>query len=170
MTLRDAGGDATGQSHGGLTCSALYLDQVVVQFRAASSIGPSEYDPTDNNTRTWKDETTELYVRTSPGRRSVCYTQAGTDPIQPADATVQPRVSLVYTAALHATPTSDTSLVRTYRPLRDLPIATYLQNASEITVDLLWPLLQGRSPTTPGSWFVPNYRIERVVCDFTARV
>lgn len=171
MTLRDAGGDATGQSHGGLTCAALYLDQVLVQFRPPASIAPTEYQANDNATKTWRDETTELYVRTTPGRRSVCYTVAGTDPVQGTDATVQPRASLVYTAALHVVPeTSESTLVRTFRPLRDLPVATFLDNVSEITVDLLWPLLQGNAATTPGSWYVPNYRIERVLCDFTARV
>jgi len=172
MVLRDAGGDAMGQSHGGLTCAALHLDQVLVQFRPTANIAPTEFQANDNSTKTWRDETTELYVRTSPGRRSVCYTVAGTDPLPTSgDATVQPRVSLVYTAALHVVPeTSESTLVRTYRPLRDLPIATYLDNVSELTVDLLWPLLQGKAATTPGSWYVPNYRIERVICDFTARV
>lgn len=171
MTLRDAGGDALGQSHGGLTCAALHLDQVLVQFRPTTSIAPTEYQANDHATKTWRDETTELYVRTSPGRRSVCYTLAGPDPIQTSDGTVQPRVGLVYTAALHVVPeASESTLVRTYRPLRDLPVATLLDNVSELTVDLLWPLLQGNPATTPGSWYVPNYRIERVVCDFTARV
>lgn len=172
MTLRDAGGDAMGQSHGGLTCSALYLDQVHIRFRPTTEIASGEYTGGDSASRTWRDETTELYVRTSPGRRSVCYTLAAQDPIQPSDGTVtQPRVSLVYTAALHVTPeASDTATVRTYRPLRDLPVATYLSNVSELTVDLLWPLLQGQAATTPGSWYVPNYRIDRVICDFTARI
>lgn len=171
MTLRDAGGDALGQSHGGLTCAALYLDQVLVQFRPASQIATTEYQANDNATKTWRNETTELFVRTTPGRRSLCYTVAGTDPIARGDGTIQPRTSLVYTAALHVVPeASESTLVRTYRPQRDLPVATFLDNVSEITVDLLWPLLQGNAATTPGSWYVPNYRIERVICDFTARI
>jgi hypothetical protein len=171
MTLRDAGGDAMGQSHGGLTCTGLFLDQVHIQFRPGASIESTEFQTGDNAGRNWRDDTTELYVRTSPGRRSVCYTVRGSDPLQATDATSVPHVSLIYTTALNVVPeASDTSLVRTYRPLRDLPVATYLNNVSELTVDLLWPLLQGKPTTTPGSWFVPDYRIERVICDFTARV
>lgn len=171
MILRDAGGDALGQSSGGLTCGALYLDQVDVQFRPTADIGSTEFQSGDNATRDWRDETTSLYVRTSPGRRSVCYTLGAQEPLQTSsDGAVIPRTSLIYTTSLHIVPEASTSeLVRTYRPLRDLPIATQLTNVSDLTVDLLWPLLQGKS-VGPGEWFVPDYRLDRVLCDFTAHV
>ena len=171
MTLRDAGGDAIGQSPGGLTCGSLFLDQVVVEFRPTGDITASEYQTGDSATRDWLGPTGELYVRTSPGRRSVCYTLGASDTMQSPDGCVQPRVSLVYTTALSLSPDANTpgSNHRVYRPLRDLPIATHLQNVSELTVDLLWPLLQSDRSSHP-SWFVPNYRITRVLCDFTARV
>lgn len=171
MVLRDAGGDAAGQSHGGLTCSALYLDQVHIQFRPSNQIAPGEFQGTDSADKSWRAETFELFVRTSPGRRSVCYTLGANKPIQQSDGSVIPDISLVYTAALYHVPDvggSESLHSRTYRPLRDLPVATHLQNVSELTVDLLWPLLQA-NPQFP-SWYVPNYRIERVICDFTARI
>lgn len=171
MTLRDAGGDALGQSAGGLTCGALHLDQVHIQFRPTQDIAPGEFQPGDDASRNWRAETLELYVRTSPGRRSVCYTLGAKKPVQSSDGTVMPDVSLVYTAALFHVPDvggTESTYSRTYRPLRDLPIATHLHGVSELTVDLLWPLLQS-DPTNP-SWYVPNYRIHRVICDFTARV
>ena len=173
MTLRDAGGDAIGQSPGGLTCRALYLDQVTIQFRPTDEIAANEFMRGDDATKDWHQETLELYVRTSPGRRSVCYTLGGDQPVQLSDGTVKPQVSLVYTAALHCVPDTEGSgngRCRTYRPLRDLPIATHLHNVSELTVDLLWPLLQASGTGTSTSWFVPNYRILRVLCDFTARI
>lgn len=171
MTLRDAGGDAVGQSAGGLTCSALYLDQVHIQFRPSEQIAAGEFQSGDSADKPWRAETMELYVRTSPGRRSVCYTLGAADPIQEPSGAVRPHASLVYTAALHLVPDvggSEALSCRTYRPLRDLPVATYLDNVSELTVDLLWPLLQADPRTS--SWYVPNYRILRVICDFTARV
>lgn len=171
MTLRDAGGDAQGQSPGGLTCGALYLDQVHIQFRPSEEIAAGEFQPGDSADKSWRAETMELYVRTSPGRRSVCYVLGAQDPVQDAHGSVRPHVSLVYTAALHLVPDvggSEGLSCRSYRPLRDLPIATNLQNVSELTVDLLWPLLQADPRTA--TWYVPNYRILRVVCDFTARI
>lgn len=170
MVLRDAGGDAVGQSPGGLSCGSLFLDQVLVEFRPATDIEPSEYQQGDTVDRDWLGPTTELYVRTSPGRRSVCYTLGANEIVQSTDGTVQPRASLVYTTALSLLPdASGSANQRVYRPLRDLPVATHLQNVSEINVDLLWPLLQADRTTHP-TWFVPNYRIQRVLCDFTARV
>lgn len=174
MTLRDAGGDALGQSHGGLTCSALYLDQVHIQFRPETDIATGEFQAGDDATKPWLAETTELYVRTSPGRRSVCYTLGASDPVPDTPGhTVQPKVSLVYTAALSLVPDKgglhgENVYNRTYRPLRDLPVATHLQNVSELTVDLLWPLLQ--ADPRIASWYVPNYRIHRVLCEFSAHV
>lgn len=173
MTLRDAGGDAVGQCPGGLTCGSLFLDQVLVELRPVSDIDPAEYQGSDDPTQDWSGPMTSLYVRTSPGRRSVCYTlgsDAGSINQDSSTSAVQPRANLVYTASL--TLVSDAGggpLQRVYRPLRDLPVATYLQNVSELTVDLLWPLLQSDPIRRPG-WYVPNYRIERVLCDFTARV
>ena len=167
MTLRDAGGDALGQSTGGLTCGALYLDQVTVEMRPVADIGSTEFQEGDDAARDWWGPTTELYVRTSPGRRSVGYVLGATDPVLTTDGTVQPRASLVYTTALGLTP--DGGWVRTFRPLRDLPIATHLYNVSEVTVDLLWPLLQA-DKVNHHTWYVPNYRIARVLCDFTAHV
>lgn len=174
MTLRDAGGDALGQSNGGLTCGALYLDQVTVELRPVASIASTEYQDGDSASRDFWGPTTELYVRTSPGRRSVGYIVGADDPVQTADGTVQPRVSLVYTAALSlagsgATGHAGTDHRLVFRPLRDLPVATHLHNVSELTVDLLWPLLQADKTNHP-TWYVPNYRINRVLCDFTAHV
>lgn len=173
MILRDAGGDAMGQVGGGLTCGALYLDQVHIQFRPETDIAPSEFKDGDDATKPWLAETLELYVRTSPGRRSVCYTLNATEPVQQQDGAVIPKASLVYTAAFALVPdvggvAGENAYCRTYRPLRDLPVATHLYNVSELTVDLLWPLLQADPRLS--SWFVPNYRILRVLCDFTARV
>ena len=170
VTLRDAGGDAIGQSPGGLTCAALYLDQVIVELRPVADIAPTEYQNGDSQDRDWWGPTTELYVRTSPGRRCVGYVLGANDAIQSTDGTVQPRASLVYTTPLTVVADGGaTTHQRIYRPLRDLPIATHLHNVSELTVDLLWPLLQADRTHRP-TWYVPNYRIARVLCDFTAHV
>lgn len=171
MVLRDAGGDAIGQSPGGLTCGSLFLDQVLIEFRPSTEIQAGEYQTGDDSARDWMAPTTELYVRTSPGRRSVAYTVGAQEAIQTPAGAVQPKSQLIYTAALSLVPdlTPVNGPIRVYRPLRDLPVATHLQHVSEITVDLLWPLLQS-DPVHHPTWFVPNYRIARVLCDFVARV
>lgn len=172
--LRDAGGDAIGQSPGGLTCGSLFLDQVIVELRPVADIAPSEFKPGDDATRDWWGPTTELYVRTTPGRRSVSYVHGGDESLthlgRSEGTLAAPRANLVYTAALHLVQdTYGTVHQRTFRPLRDLPVATHLQNVSEITIDLLWPLLQADKTHHP-TWYVPDYRINRVLCEFTARI
>jgi hypothetical protein len=173
VLLRDAGGDAIGQSPGGLTCGSLFLDQVIVELRPASDIAPSEFQAGDDATRDWWGPTTELYVRTTPGRRTVGYVLGGdeTSDVGRSEGTLSAaRARLVYTASLHVVPDAyGTAHQRTFRPLRDLPVATHLQNVSELTIDLLWPLLQADKIHHP-TWYVPDYRINRVVCEFTARV
>lgn len=174
FTLRDALSVDTGE--GGLTCGRLHLDQVVIHFRPTTDIGSGEFRPGDSSEYDWRAETQLLYVRTTPGARHTLYTDgvpSRTDINQGVDGTTgtgrAAQRSLVYTTSL--TPVPYTGLVaedpwcRTYRPVRDLPILQHVANLSEIQLDLFWPLLQG----DPGTawWQVPDYRILRVVCEFS---
>jgi hypothetical protein len=61
----------------------------------------------------------------------------------------------------------DTFWNRTFRPLREIPLAYDLHMVSELTIELLWPVLQGNDRMM--SWRVPDYRIENVICDFYLR-
>ena len=81
-----------------------------------------------------------------------------------------PNHSLTYSASLQVTPYTglpeEDVWCRTYRPLRDIPVANDLVDCSELQLDLLWPLLQG-DPINTVWWAVPDYRMLRVTCDFS---
>ena len=167
FTLRDP--VSTQMGDGGLSCAHLHLDQVHVQFRPTTSIGTGEFRTGDGAQKDWRAETQHLYVRTTPGVRHTLYTDGRpTEP--PRNSTGRtPSRSLVYSSALTVTPytglAAEDVWCRTYRPVRDLPVLSSVDSLSEIQVDLLWPLLQG-DPTATW-WSVPDYRILRVICEFS---
>lgn len=167
FSLRDA---LSEHGEGGLTCRQLFLDQVHIHFRPSDAIATEEYMPGDKKDLEWVTETLQLYVRLSPGARHTLYT-SGVPLIEVDPSTVpHPQRSLVYSTALsaaHATSADgDDSFCRTYRPVRDLPVLEYASRLSDLQVDLLWPLLQG-NPTGTAWWSVPDYRINRVICEFS---
>lgn len=167
FNLRDA---LSAHGGGGLTCHRLHLDQVHIHFRPSTDINASEFSRGDQADYEWINETLQLYVRITPGARHILYTSPGR-PMAEVDPTSipHPQRSLVYSAALSpAYATSgdgDDTFCKTYRPIRDLPVMEDLANLSEIQVDLLWPLLQGDNQQV--WWSVPDYRIRRVICEFS---
>lgn len=170
FNLRDCLSTATGTD--GLTCRRLHLDQVHIQFRPSTQIGTTEFRTGDNSTLEWINETLQLYVRTTPGARHVLYTSGNYPSQTNVDWSVEPHPqrSLVYSAALsaaHATSADgDDTFCKSYRPIRDLPVLEHVAGLTEIQVDLLWPLLQG-DLTRLVWWSVPDYRILRVICEFS---
>jgi hypothetical protein len=184
VTLRDPMGDRSEHTaHGGITCGELYLDQVHIKFRPTDTIStgeppffaPREFIKEDDSTMHWRAETMELYVAITPGVRYSMFTQrAQTEYVDESEngTVVQPNRTLQYSSALYLTPgigmDGDNFWNRTYRPLRDIPVAYDLNVVSELTIELLWPLLQGDDRVA--SWQVPDYRILSVICDFSLRV
>ena len=173
VTLRDAIGETVQQgTHGGITCDQLHLDQVHIQFRPTGDITADEFIAGDSSTLHWRPETMELYVQTTPGVRHSMFTQAVQNADGVSDGTlVQPHRSLQYSSAMfltgYAGNEAEDYWLRTYRPLRDLPVAYELRTVSELTIELLWPLLQGDSRVAANR--IPDYRIWKVVCDFSMR-
>lgn len=153
----------------GLTCEGLHLDQLHIWFTpntAPELVGL--FQGTDNDTRTWRADTKIVQVRASPGER---YTMLTRTRASPDDRTVtHPETQQVYSVALHDTAysggTNDDYWCRTYAPSRDSPIARNLCGVSEIQLELLWPLCQGTPNETPFPT-VPEYRIERVLAEFS---
>lgn len=165
FTLRDImGSDYAGS--GGLTCKYLYLDQVVIMFRPTADIVVTEFASNDGSQYNWHIETTNLLVRTHPGQEhSFCVV----DQSQSSSATRchKPSHRLLYSNAYTVAPQiegPEDYWCRTYRPVRDHPVAVYLQNVAELTVDLLFPLLYNGTLNT---FQVPDYRILDVICEFT---
>lgn len=173
FNLRDA---LSPHGEGGLTCSRLHLDQVHIHFRPNGTstdpvIQDAEYRPGDDRSKDYLAETLQLYVRLSPGDRHVLYTSGRADTTLSDPSSVpHPQRSLVYSTALTASHNTGfdqggDAYCRSYRPIRDLPALQHVAHLSELQVDLLWPLLQGDSTNT--WWSVPDYRIYRVICEFS---
>lgn len=158
----------------------VHVDQITIVFRpiaGAGAIADDEYRPPDTKEYAWHTETDQLMLRCSPGVRYPMY--VGDDPTHPTPGTSpttdvgqdrQPvqRVG-TYSAALAVVPGNhigdESYWVRTYRPVRDLPV---VQNASELTewfLELFFPFLQGDSNALGTS--VPDYRIHKVLCEFS---
>lgn len=168
-------GMSTTLGGGGLGGARLHLDQVHIQFRPTTDIALGEFRPGDDDKKDWRAETQALYVRCTPGERYPLLTR-----MVPSSLPFEERVhqnpsrfashSLTFSAALNVVPFTglpdEDVWCRTYRPVRDLPVVAELGSCSEIQLDLLWPLLQG-DPAHTTWWTVPDYRILRVICDFS---
>lgn len=178
FNLRDAMVGGSGES--GLTCGRLHLDQVHVQFRPSKkadgsvNITDAELRPGDSRDYDWTTETLQLYVRITPGERHTLYTSGPTTNGSTSDfgnsMVPHPQRSLVYSVALgaaHSTAaTTSDAHCRSYRPIRDLPVLRDSTGLTDIQIDLFWPLLQG-DHTNAVWWSVPDYRILRVLCEFS---
>lgn len=163
----------------GFTARNLHLDQVHIIFRPNADITPSEYTQGDSNTKTWRAETAHLFVRTMPGNQYPCFSTGTQDGLSGGEVTGthastgttttrEPCRSLVYSTALSLVPNvegDEDYWCRTYRPVRDLPLASFVNNASELSIELLFPLLF--NDTTSPFTEVPNYRILKVLCEFS---
>lgn len=156
LTLRDA-----------ISCSKLHLDQVHIIFRPSSDIPSTQFVPGDTSTLTWRAETSQLLVRTTPGERHHLYATSSDDTTS-NDVMRQVHRPVTYSAALTVTPDSEGAedmWCRTYRPVRDLPVAHHLFNTTELRIELLFPLLMEDTRTTLKQ--IPNYRIIKVLCEFS---
>lgn len=148
----------------------VHVDQIVVIFRPTSgsgAIGDAEYVAPDTKEYTWHTETDQLMLRCNPGARHPFY--VGDDPSQsgPGDRGSVQRPA-TYSAALAVTPNSvgdENYWVRTYRPVRDLPVIQDTSNLSEWTLELFFPFCMGDSGVFRTS--VPDYRILKVLCEFS---
>lgn len=158
----------------GFTARHLHLDQVHIIFRPNADIAGSEYVPGDSSSKTWRAETSHLFVRTLPGEQHPCFSSGTQDGIQgeasltSTTAVREPTCSLVYSSALSLVPSvegDEDYWCRTYRPVRDIPVANFVTNASELDIELMFPLLFNDT-TTPFTG-VPNYRILKVLCEFS---
>lgn len=142
----------------GITCKRLHLDQVFIVFRPSDDIADSEVTTGDSKDNTWRAETMQLYVRTDPGHE------------HPVFAELEGHRPLTYSCALTLAPDVEgveDYWCRTYRPLRDVPIATGLNGCTQMRVELLFPILFRN--TTPGTLEqIPDYRILNVICHFSA--
>jgi hypothetical protein len=139
----------------GLTCKKLHLDQVYVIFRPTTDI--TTFSLGDDNTKSWRTETIQLYVRTNPGNEYPLFHNA--DKSRP----------LTYTQALTLTPDiegSEDYWCRTYRPLRDVPICQGINGCTEMNIELIFPTLFLNTPSSLEQ--IPDYRILKVICHFSA--
>jgi hypothetical protein len=163
-TLRDVGGRG-----GPLTCRELHLDHVQIVFRPTTDIGALEFQSGDSALYTWRVETSQLMIRTKPGQQHTLFTLGlnranDKGPV----SNREPNRSVVYSQALSLAPDvqgTEDYWARTYRPMRDLPIAVNLQNVSELDIQLIFPLLfdDALAPTAS----VPDYRILKVYLEFS---
>lgn len=159
--------------------TTVHVDQVTIIFRpiaGTGAIADTEYVAPDTKDYTWHTETDTLMLRCSPGARYPLF--VGDDPSLTGgnkatttdtahDAQTAQR-SLTYSAALAVTPhnvNDESYWVRTYRPIRDLPVVQGTSNLSEWDLELFFPLLHGDKRMLGTS--VPDYRIHKVLCEFS---
>lgn len=151
----------------GLTCDRLHLDQVHIIFRPSASITTSEFIRGDSADLSWRAETSQLLIRTTPGERHTIYVTASSDDTFQS-VVRSPHMSLTYSAALSVCPDAEGSedlWCRTYRPVRDMPVAHHLYHSSELSIELLFPLLIEDERTQLQQ--IPDYRILKVLCEFS---
>jgi hypothetical protein len=147
-----------------LSCDELFLDQVYILFKPSSTIPLTTFQDGDGIDKTWRAETRELAVRVRPGMTYQLYSRADTLPEQSAQATLE------YSTILEPVPTGQAPeelWCRTYQPLRDVPVARGYHSVGQITLELLWPCLEADNRTT--FTHVPDYRIEKVICNLSWR-
>lgn len=163
-------GHTTHHGYPGLSCEELYLDQVYIVFRPTNQIGASEFVAPDSTNYNWHVETDQLLVNTDPGFKYPLYSVGG-DTADHVTTAHNPVSLTAYSCALTVIPGGEgieDYWCRTYRPIRDMPIAVNLHDVNQIQLELLFPLLLDNS-IHPSLRQIPNYRILRVVCEFSTR-
>lgn len=161
-------GHTTHHGFAGMTCKELYLDQVYIVFRPTSQITANEFVAPDANTYNWHTETDQLLVSIDPGFKFPLYS-VGSNTEDHVNTAYNPLAISSYSASLSVTPTPEGPegyWCRTYRPIRDNPVAIHLKDISQLDIELLFPLLLDNS-INPTLRQVPNYRILRVLCEFS---
>lgn len=159
----------------------IYLDQVHVILNPVEALTEADADPAnsfayemgDSADYDFRVETYQLLVRFDPnGERHVLYTESAADP------NTNDRVGQVVTPTYYSSSLTLQNVDagekynRVYRPVRpDLPIARNVAPyhfGSPLTLELGWPILMANTAANILS-YVPNYRILRVLCDFSCR-
>lgn len=161
-------GHSTHHGYPGMSCKELYLDQVYIVFRPVNQIGAGEFVAPDNNTYHFHVETDQLLVNTDPGFKYPLYSVGG-DTADHVNTSYNPVSLASYSCAMTVTPNAEGTedyWCRTYRPVRDMPIAANIHDVNQINIELLFPLLLGNG-NNPSIRQVPNYRIMRVLCEFS---
>lgn len=151
----------------------VHVDQITVIFRpiaGVGAIGDHEYVAPDSKDYAWHTETDQLLLRCTPGKRHHLY--VGDDPAVASgtDGTDRQPTQRVaaYSAALAVIPHSaqdESYWVRTYRPIRDLPVVQDTSQLTEWRLELVFPFLLGDREVLGTS--VPDYRIHKVLCEFS---
>lgn len=152
----------------GLTCEGLHLDRLLVWYIPndnAKLVGL--FQGADTNLKTWRAETKIVNVCVTPGERYTLLTRSKTS--DDGATVTHPTTHLTYSGSLHETPytggLTEDYWCRTYTASRDSPVARNLNQVTELQLDLLWPLLQGDADAPFP--FVPEYRLERVLAEFS---
>jgi len=158
----------------------IYLDQVHIILNPveeliladADPLNPFTYVTGDSAIYDFRVETYQLLVRFDPnGERHLLYTEGATDPnaSQQVGSVLTP---LVYSSSLTLQNVdAGDKYNRVYRPVRpEVPIAQNVAPyhfSSPLSVQFLWPILMSNENGILS--FVPDYRILRVLCDFSCR-
>jgi hypothetical protein len=159
----------------------IYLDQVHLILNPLEELIAADADPAnpfvytagDSALYDFRVETYQLLVRFDPnGERHVMYTESVEDPntSERVDNVITP---VVYSSSMTLQTAVDAGekYNRIYRPVRpDQPIAQNVASyhfGSPLSVELLFPILFANE--TGILSYVPNYRILRVLCDFSCR-
>lgn len=159
----------------------IYLDQVHIILNPVDTLKEADADPAnpftyvtgDSDAYDFRVETYQLLVGFDPnGERHRMYTESAVDPnvSEQVDNVIVP---VVYSSSmtLHTAVDAGDKNNRIYRPVRpDQPIAQNVASyhfASPLSVELMWPILYANQSGILS--YVPNYRILRVLCDFSCR-
>lgn len=159
----------------------IYLDQVHLILNPLEELIKADADPAnpfaytagDSATYDFRVETYQLLVGFDPnGERHRLYTESASDPnaSEQVDNVIVP---VVYSSSLTLHPAVDSGekYNRIYRPVRpDQPIAQNVASyhfASPLSMELMFPILFANQSGILS--YVPNYRILRVLCDFSCR-
>ena len=143
----------------------LYIDQVHIIFRPSSEI--TVFDAGDDATKPWRAESSQLLIRTTPGERHLLLATPSTYNTH-EDTVRSPVAPITYSSALCVTPDAEGAedmWCRTYRPVRDMPVARNVFSLTDLSIELIFPLLLEDSRTTLKQ--IPNYRIIKVLCEFS---
>lgn len=147
-------GIGSGGIHG-LTCRNLYIDQITVMYREPTSI--TQFAQDDISAYTFDTETDNLHVMLTPGDRYQAWAhRLGENDFKPV---------YTYSGVFVRIPSSSTYL-KSYRPVRDLPVARNLHNVSNFQFHLQFPVLSMFNNSMKTRDF-PDYRIKYVIIEFS---
>lgn len=158
----NANGDAKMQSKtlrlpsGTLTCKELFVDRISMVMKPNAAI--LRFDSPDHPNATWKAETQLLYLRlagNSTAQHPVYVYRDG------ADTQNYPSQMSNYSQSftIESDVQGDQDYWATaYKPIRDYPIATDVNQMSEIDLTILFPMF---------GMNLPDYRVDTVLIEFS---